>query len=120
MHRKEPDRYSDSGKGIVMPDFKSLTEGSFGMLVHAAIFGLVGLLIGLGQLLASTEKLTVRIVIGRCLSTAGLAVSAGAVLAWLPEIPVIAQIGIAATLASLGTSGLERFIQLIAFGRGPS
>jgi len=117
MHRKEPDRYSDSGKGIGMPDLKSLTEGSFGM---SAIFGLVGLLIGLGQLLASTEKLTVRIVIGRCLSTAGLAVSAGAVLAWLPEIPVIAQIGIAATLASLGTSGLERFIQRITFGGGPS
>lgn len=117
MHHKEPDRYSDSGKGIVMPDLKSPTEGSFGM---AAIFGLVGLLIGLGQLLASTEKLTVRIVIGRCLSTAGLAVSAGAVLAWLPEIPVIAQIGIAATLASLGTSGLERFIQRITFGGGPS
>lgn len=78
---------------------------------QAAGFGVLGILIGLGQLLASKEQLTARIVIGRCLSTVGLAMSAGSVLLAFPEIPIIAQLGVAAALASLGTSGLERLVQ---------
>jgi hypothetical protein len=88
------------------------------VVIQALLFALIGLAIGLGQLLASKEELTPRIIIGRCLSTAGLAISSGAVLAWMPEIPVLAQIGIAATLASLGTSGLERIVQRVASGIG--
>ena len=89
----------------------------WGAIFQALLFALIGLAVGLGQLLASKEDLTARIIIGRCLSTAGLAVAAGAVLAWMPGIPPIAQIGIAATLASLGTSGLEKVIQRIAQGK---
>lgn len=80
-------------------------------LAQAAMFCAIGTLTGLGQLLASKEVLTWRIIAGRCLSTAGIAMAAGVVLLIVPGLPLIAQIGVASALASLGTSGLERLVQ---------
>lgn len=76
-----------------------------------ASFGAVGLIIGVGQLLASKERLTMRIIIGRALSSAGLGAISPAVLVFLPNLPLIAQFGIAALFASLGTSFIERAFQ---------
>ena len=73
--------------------------------------GLVGVLTALGQLLASNEMLTPRIILGRALSSIGLSVSAGALLLWFAEPHPLALIGVSAGLASLGTSFLERFLQ---------
>ena len=78
---------------------------------QASGFGLLGILVGLGQLLASKEQLTPRIIWGRCLSTMGLSMAAGVVLLAFPGVPPLAQIGVAAALASLSTSGLERLVQ---------
>jgi hypothetical protein len=75
-----------------------------------ALIVVTGALIGLGQLLASTEKLTSRIVIGRMLSSGGLALCAASVLQYYPNIDPLALAGIAAVFASLGTSALERII----------
>lgn len=86
-------------------------------IANAVLFALVGIAIGIGQLLASQEILTWRIVIGRALSTGGIAMASGAVLVWVPELPLIGQIGVAAALASLGTSGLERMFQRVIQGR---
>lgn len=80
---------------------------------QALLFGLIGVITGLGQLMASKEQLTWRIIVGRCLSTAGIAIAAGVVLLVYPEIPPLAQIGVAAALASLGTSAIERLIQRV-------
>lgn len=77
------------------------------------IFGLIlaiGSLIGLGQLLASTEKLTGRIIIGRMLSSGGLALCAASILQYYPDIEPLALAGIAAVIASLGTSFLEKVV----------
>jgi hypothetical protein len=82
-------------------------------LEHSALFALIGILMATGQLLASKEKLTARIIIGRCLSSGGIGMSAGIVLIAIPGVPPLAQIGLAAALASLGTSGLERIIQRV-------
>lgn len=76
----------------------------------------VGALVGIGQLLASKEPLTLRIVLGRALSSAGLGAASAAVLVFLPDLPLVAQFGLAATLASLGTSALERLFQRITGG----
>jgi hypothetical protein len=73
----------------------------------------VGLLVGLGQLLASPEKLTARIVVGRALSSAGIGAASAAVLAVIPGLPFAAQLGIAAAMASLGTSAVEQLFQRI-------
>lgn len=72
---------------------------------------LTGLIIGLGQLLGSDEKLTPRIVFGRALSSSGLSLIAGVSLLQIPEMPLVPLIGISALIASLGTSALERLIQ---------
>lgn len=84
---------------------------------NALLFSLVGISIGLGQLLASGEVLTARIIVGRALSTGGIAMAAGALLVWVPDVPMLGQIGVAAALASLGTSGLERLFQRLISGR---
>lgn len=70
-----------------------------------------GLVAGLGQLLASDEKLTARIVVGRALSSVALGVVAGTALTWMPDMPFTAMVGLACLIASLGTSGLERLLQ---------
>lgn len=76
-----------------------------------ASFGAVGLIIGVGQLLASREKLTMRIIVGRALSSAGLGAISPAVLVFMPNLPLVAQFGIAALFASLGTSFIEKSFQ---------
>lgn len=77
----------------------------------AGTLGVVGMAIGLGTLLASTEKLTLRIVVGRALVSTGLGMSSTALLVFLPDLPIAAQMGVAALFASLGTSALERLFQ---------
>ena len=86
-------------------------------LAHSFLFSVVGITIGLGQLLAGNERLTLRLVVGRALSTGGLAMAAGVVLVWVPELSLAGQIGVAAGLASLGTSGLERAFQRVIEAR---
>lgn len=73
--------------------------------------GIVGVLTALGQLLASNEKLTPRIIAGRALASIGLSVSAGAILLLMADVPPLALIGLSAGLASLGTSFLEKLVQ---------
>lgn len=86
-------------------------------MANALMFAVVGITIGVGQLLASAEVLNWRIIIGRSLSTGGIAMAAGAILVWVPDLPLLGQIGVAAGLASLGTSGLERMFQRVTQGR---
>ena len=76
----------------------------------SALFASVGMVIGVGRLLNSGEPLSARLLIGRALSTAGIAMAAGAALAWIPSLSLLGQIGIAAGLASMGTAGLERLV----------
>lgn len=71
---------------------------------------LVGSAIGLGQLLASEEQLTWRIIFGRMLSSGGIALVAGFGLQFWPDLSLVAMVGIAAALASLGTSFLEKLV----------
>ena len=86
-------------------------------LASSFLFSLVGVTIGLGQLLAGNERLTLRLLVGRALSTGGLAMAAGVILVWVPELSLVGQIGVAAGLASLGTSGLERAFQRVIEAR---
>ena len=85
-------------------------------LAQSAIFAAVGMTVGIGQLLASQETLSWRVVIGRALSTGGLGTVAGIVVIWLPDLTFAGQIGVAAAVASLGTSALERIFQRLIGG----
>lgn len=71
----------------------------------------VGCAIGLGQLLSSKEKLTARIIMGRALSSAGIGAASSIIFLMFPDVPLPAQLGAAATMASLGTSFLEKLVQ---------
>ena len=63
--------------------------------------GMIGIITALGQLLTSKEKLTWRIIIGRTLSSVGLAISSGAILLWFTNPHPLALIGVSAGAASL-------------------
>lgn len=76
-------------------------------VADALLFAAIGIAIGLGQALRDRE-LNRTIVVGRAISTGGLAVAAGSVLILWPDLPLLGQLGVAALLASLGTSGLEQ------------
>ncbi len=77
-------------------------------LLFAGLIGVMGAVIGLGKLLQSGEKITVRLALGRAIGTSALGMSAFAFLAWIPDVPNIALVGIAALLASMGESAVER------------
>lgn len=76
-----------------------------------AVLGLAGFIAGLGTLLASDEKLTVRIIVGRAISSVALGVTSSITLLWYPDITLETKVAIACGIASLGTSGLERLYQ---------
>lgn len=92
----------------------STDEGDFGVLGWLAA---IGLMVGIGQLLASDERLTWRIVVGRALISSALGMSSTVIFLFLPEVPFFVLLGLACGLVSLGTSGLERAFQVI-FNRG--
>lgn len=77
---------------------------------------LLGSMVGLGQLLLTKDPITTRVVIGRAICSGALGASAAAVIAFIPTLPFAAQLGIAATIASLGTSALEKLFQKIVGG----
>lgn len=70
----------------------------------------IGVLIGLGKLLASNEKFSWRLALGRAIVSAGLAVAAGAILAFIPGVSQLAVIGLAAASSVLGEQFLEKLL----------
>lgn len=80
----------------------------FQPVIHALILGSIGVLIGIGNLMRSGADLSPTVIIGRAIVSGGLGTASAAVLIWFPTVPIVAQLGLAAALASLGTSGIER------------
>jgi hypothetical protein len=76
----------------------------------------LGVIIGLGKLLASNEKFTWRLAIGRAIVSAGLSIAAGSILTFIPGVSQIALLGLAAASAVLGEQFLEKLIHLKAGG----
>lgn len=76
----------------------------------------LGSIVGLGQLLLTKDVLTPRIIVGRAICSGALGMAAAAMISVMPAIPFAAQLGLAAVLASLGTSALERILQRITGG----
>jgi hypothetical protein len=77
----------------------------------------LGAFIGLGQILDSGERLSLRIVIGRALVSAGLASIAPVLLTWFPAMPRTAEFAFAALIASLGTNGLQMLVRKLLTGK---
>lgn len=97
-----------------MPDnIIKIAETWLDIFLQASAFVLIGIMIAIGQMLQSSENITWRLALGRCITTGGLALVAGSSLTLFPDLPFIAQLSIAAGLASLGNSGLEIIVQKI-------
>jgi len=83
----------------------------------ALVFWFIGATIGIGQHLLSPDRFSWRVIVGRALSTGGLAVVAGTVLIMHPTMSPLAQMGFAAGIASLGTNTLELMFRKYMLGR---
>lgn len=83
--------------------------GYWSQLADALLFFGIGVVIGWGQSKWAREK-DAGVIVGRSVCVGGMAMAAGAVLIWVPELSLTGQIGVAAILGSLGTSGLERVL----------
>ena len=83
----------------------------------ALIFWFIGATIGIGQHLLSPTSFSWRIIIGRALSTGGLAVVAGTFLVMQPNMSPLSQMGVAAGIASLGTAALEAMFMRFVLGK---
>lgn len=75
------------------------------------IMSAIGLLVGLGKLLSSSEKLTPRLVVGRALVHAGLGAAAGGVTFLFPNANPFLLYATAAGVASLGSSAIEALVE---------
>lgn len=83
--------------------------GYWSQVADSLLFFAIGLALGYGQALAAREQ-DKWVAAGRAITVGGLAMAAGMVLIWVPALPLVGQIGIAAALASLGTTRLERIL----------
>lgn len=96
-----------------MERLAQVAADSWNDLMIAGMLALVGVAIGLGQLLNGGERLTPRVVAGRALCSGGLGMAAGAFLIMFPEMSLLGKMGAAALLSSLGVSGLERLFSRV-------
>lgn len=79
---------------------------------------LIGALIALGKVLASDEKITVRLIVGRVLLGAAISVAAGAALVQVPDMSPVAINGLGAAAGILGYQFLELWLRRRLGGSG--
>ena len=80
----------------------------------------VGFIIAIGKILAADENVTVKMAVGRGLITAGLAVAGFSVLTFIPGLGIEGKIGVAALMASLGTTATEMLLRKIVGAPQPA
>ena len=83
-----------------------------------ASLGVTGAIIGLGKTLASTDPVNWKIALARCITTAGLSMSAAFAVVIFPTLSFPAHVGHATALASLGTTALESLFSRLLGGSG--
>ena len=76
-----------------------------------AVLAGIGIVIAVGKMLVSPERFCWRLAIGRAIVSAGLAVAAGSILAFVPGVSMLGVVGLASAAAVLGEQFLERLIQ---------
>lgn len=101
----------------LLPQGRDIGPVSFGgqvMQEHErglAALLVVGALIGLGKLLVSNERLTLRLAMGRAILGSATSTVAGVVLTQMPDMPLPALVGIGAGMGILGAQYLESWIR---------
>lgn len=76
-----------------------------------AALAAIGAAIGIGKLMAADDPITPRLFVGRAMASAGIGAAAGSIVYLVPSASPILLYGIAAGLASMGTSTLEYILK---------
>lgn len=79
------------------------------MLEQMLIIALIGAIPTIGAAMVSAKLPPWRVVLGRCLINCVLTTSAFSVLSFIPDIPQLAVVGLAAVISTLGKSKMESF-----------
>lgn len=72
---------------------------------------LIGAVIALGKVLASNEKITPRLIVGRVILGSAISVAAGAALVQFPDMSPLAVNGVGAGLGILGYQFCEMWLR---------
>lgn len=72
---------------------------------------LLGAVIAIGKVLASDEKVTPRLFVGRVILGSATALAAGAVLVWIPGLSQIAITGLGAAFGVAGHQAIEIWLR---------
>ena len=68
---------------------------------------LMGVVIAMAKVLISTEKLTLRVVLGRAILNGFTTLGAGGALIWISDLNMLAILGLGAFLGTLGSQFVE-------------
>lgn len=79
-------------------------------IIDAVVFFCIGACLAAWRMMGDGAGHPRHVIVFRALSNGGVSMSAGAVLVWVPDIPWLAQIGVAAFLGTIGTAGIERML----------
>ncbi|RQM39359.1 phage holin family protein [Erwinia psidii] len=72
---------------------------------------LIGAVIGIGQVLVSNERITLRLALGRIILGSAVALVAGVLLLQFEDIPELAVIGVACALGIAGHTAIEAAVK---------
>lgn len=81
-------------------------------LADSLLFFAVGFVLGLAQSKAARER-DFGVMLGKSVCVGGIAMAAGTVLIWVPDLSFTGLVGVAAMLGSMGNAGLERLLMRI-------
>lgn len=87
-----------------------MTDNENEAVTKTAIFFLIGFLIGLGDALQQGKE-SVSQAVGGAIVMGGMAMAAGIIVIWIPNVPFIAQLGISGFLGSIGLSTIRRIVR---------
>lgn len=89
---------------------KDFFDVNLAQLLQAFLLGLTGMTVGVANLLRSSDPKTLGKTIGYAMAAGGIGMTAGAFLLWFPNMPLVAQLGLAAGLSNLGVEGIKLIV----------
>ncbi len=93
-----------------MEELKHFINENLAQLLQAFLLGLTGMTVGVANLLRSADTKTLGKIVVHAIIAGGIGMTAGAILLWFPNTPLVAQLGIAAGLSNLGLEGIKLMI----------
>ncbi|CNI55564.1 phage P2 holin-like protein [Yersinia rohdei] len=90
-----------------------MPNGETSLISRLLLLGFVGAVIGIGKLLASTEEITLRLILGRAILGSAASWLAGLAVIHTPGLGELELVAIAAALGIMGSSAIELAIKIL-------